>query len=422
MHLHFIFPRWQKLLESREDLRETLSGYEIGDFRMAGLGVATAAGAVPAGHKITLADQNIDEVDTSIRPDLVCLGFFTPQATRAYKIADRFRAAGVPVLAGGIHPTVMPADALQHCDAVVRGAVEGLWETILADLAQGRLQEIYTGDTRASFAVPRRDLFDQSKYLRSGIIQTSRGCNVGCGFCVVPPCYGDRVVYKPIEAVLEDIASLSYTSFFFGDENLLFPDSANRSYLRELLSKMVAKRLRKHSFMANYPQFITPLREPDIALMSRAFVRQIYLVLGLNAPLKEELADSRLVAAMQRLRDHKIQVLASFNLGHDEDDVAVEPLIAQFCRRTETNLAEFIINTPFPGTATFSEMERAGRILHRRWEHYNCANVVFQPLHESPEALQERYVALWQLFYGPISRTQVQLRYLKGFGADILRS
>lgn len=56
MHLHFIFPRWQKLLEDRPELKPLVSGYEIGSFRMVGLGLSTAAGSVPAGHQITLTE------------------------------------------------------------------------------------------------------------------------------------------------------------------------------------------------------------------------------------------------------------------------------------------------------------------------------------------------------------------------------
>ncbi|MBI4704261.1 MAG: cobalamin B12-binding domain-containing protein [Deltaproteobacteria bacterium] len=419
MHLHFVFPRWQKLLEGRPELREALSGYEIGDFRMAGLGVATAAGAVPAGHGVTLVDENAELVDTSVRPDLVCLGFFTPQATSAYAIADRFRAAGVKVLGGGIHPTMAPEDALVHCDAVVQGPVEGLWERILADLAAGRLERCYRGDPAAPFARPRRDLFRRSGYLRAGIVQTARGCHLRCDFCIVPECYGRAVVLRPIAEVIEDIATLPYGCFFFGDENLLFPDAQSRAYTRELLRRMIEGGEQRDCFMATYPHFLTAIPESDLALMAAARVRQIYLIMGLSHPIGEELHHSEVLTAVQRMKEHGIEVLASFTLGHDGDVAPVAPAIANFCERTRTNLAEFVLGTPFPGTALYAALERAGRIIDRRWEHYNGAHVVFQPRGESPESLRERYVALWRWFYGPISRLAVRGRCVRGFGRGI---
>ena len=45
-------------------------------------------------------------------------------ANRAYQIADRFRVRGVPVVLGGIHPTVMPEEAALHADAVCVGEAE----------------------------------------------------------------------------------------------------------------------------------------------------------------------------------------------------------------------------------------------------------------------------------------------------------
>jgi len=100
MHFHFVFPRWQKLLEDHPDLRDVVSGYDVGNFRMAGLELATAAGAIPPGHTISLLDQNVADARFGIDADLVCIGFFTPQATNAYRLAEGFPSrAGRPAWA-----------------------------------------------------------------------------------------------------------------------------------------------------------------------------------------------------------------------------------------------------------------------------------------------------------------------------------
>jgi len=52
---------------------------------------------------------------------------------RAYEIADRFRSRGVPVVLGGMHPTFLPDEALEHADAVVAGDAEGVWSRVIAD-------------------------------------------------------------------------------------------------------------------------------------------------------------------------------------------------------------------------------------------------------------------------------------------------
>lgn len=421
MHLHFIFPRWQKLLEDHPFLKETLSGYQVGDFRMAGLGVATAAGAVPEEVEITLVDENVSGIDYSVRPDAVCIGYFTPQATNANRIADRFRAAGVKVIAGGIHPTMVPDDALAHADTIVEGPVEGLWKTILDDLAGRRLRRRYHGSATAAFATPRLDLFRGSHYLKSGVIQTARGCAVDCGFCVVPSCYGKDYTLRPVEDVLEEIRRLRFPCFFFADENFLFSDTRNREYRRTLLAEMIARRERRVSFTAAYPRFLKALQEEDMRLLGQARMRQVYLVTGQMEPLKTGLPDPQLVECVQRLKANGVEVLASFTLGNDLDDEPVEPLIKEFCIQTESNLAEFIIYTPFPGTKVFHSYRAAGRILTEDWDHYNGANVVFRPLHETPESLQRRYISLWKWFYSDINQAEIRRRYVRGFGGEIIR-
>ena len=113
--------------------------------------------------------------------------------------------------------------------------------------------------------------------------------------------------------------------------------------------------------------------------------------------------------------------MSSFNLGNDSDSGPVEKHIETFCTTTRTNLAEFIIHTPFPGTGMFSQMESDGRILTRDWSKYNGANVVFSPLHESTESLLARYLSLWRWFYSDINQEQVLARYVLAFGGGIIR-
>ena len=422
MHFHFVFPRWQKLLEDHPDLRDVVSGYDVGNFRMAGLGLATAAGAVPSGHKVSLFDQNVGEPRFDIDADLVCIGFFTPQATNAYALADAFRRAGKTVIGGGIHPTVATADALPHFDAILRGPAEGAWEEIIRDFEAGELKPVYDGDPCAPFAKPRRELFKESVYLRAGIVQTARGCPGACPYCVLPGHAGAQIVFRPIDEVIEDIASLPFPCFFFADENLLFPDAENRGYRMQLFAQLVEARNRRISFIAGYPQFVRQLRPDEIALMARARMQQIYLVLGLKQSLASDLKDECLMAKIVELKAAGIEVLASFNLGNDEDVLPVEEGIAGFCAATKTNLAEFVIHTPFPGTPQFAQMESEGRLLTTDWSKYNGANVVFSPLHESPESLRDRHLALWRWFYSDINQDQVSARYVRAFGGGFMRA
>jgi len=73
--------------------------------------------------------------------DLVGITVMTELALRAYHIGDTYRRKAVKVVMGGIHPTVLPDEALEHADAVVVGEAEGVWPRLVSDAARDRCKE-----------------------------------------------------------------------------------------------------------------------------------------------------------------------------------------------------------------------------------------------------------------------------------------
>src|SRR5579872_770313 len=80
------------------------------------LGLLVVAALTPPGWDVTLLDENLDDYDYDLLPvpDLVGITAFTSQATRAYEVAAKFRAMGVPVVMGGIHATFCCDEALDR--------------------------------------------------------------------------------------------------------------------------------------------------------------------------------------------------------------------------------------------------------------------------------------------------------------------
>ncbi len=77
------------------------------------LGLLVLAGLTPSEWDMSILDENLAPVDYEAlpRPDVVGITAFTSQAPRAYEIAGRFRALGVPVVMGGIHATMCLEEA-----------------------------------------------------------------------------------------------------------------------------------------------------------------------------------------------------------------------------------------------------------------------------------------------------------------------
>src|SRR5262245_34235292 len=100
------------------------------------LALLTLAGATPDGVDVEYVE--VDDVETFARQprrdfDLVALSTYTARVFDAYRVADAYRALGVPVVFGGLHATVLPYEVARHADAVVIGEAESTWPQVVRD-------------------------------------------------------------------------------------------------------------------------------------------------------------------------------------------------------------------------------------------------------------------------------------------------
>ena len=122
-------------------------------------GLLAVAAAVPRDrYEVVLTDENIEAIDFDLKADLVGISAMTSYVNRGYQIADAFRARGVPVVMGGVHPSFMPQELLKHCDAVVIGEVELVIDKLLDDLECGEMRGTYKSDMLHSMGFDGDDL------------------------------------------------------------------------------------------------------------------------------------------------------------------------------------------------------------------------------------------------------------------------
>ena len=101
------------------------------------------ASLTPNDVDITVVDEEIREIDFSSDFDLVGISCMTATANRSYQLSDMYRQRGSKVVLGGIHPSILPQEAIQHADAVVIGEAEGCWPDVINDFRKGNLQKFY---------------------------------------------------------------------------------------------------------------------------------------------------------------------------------------------------------------------------------------------------------------------------------------
>src|SRR5579864_4283076 len=114
--------------------------------RYAPLTLTTLASLVPAEipAEIRIIDEGVDEIfPDRIEADLVGISAITGTAPRSYELSAQLRKKGIPVVLGGVHPTLLPEEAMQHADSVVAGYAEESWPRLLRDFVAGRIERRY---------------------------------------------------------------------------------------------------------------------------------------------------------------------------------------------------------------------------------------------------------------------------------------
>src|SRR5690554_6829438 len=188
------------------------------------LNLALVAACTPRRHQIELVDEHLTELKPDTVADLVGITVMTAFAPRAYRLADQFRAKGIPVVLGGMHTSALPDEALAHADAVVIGEAEKIWPQVVADAERGELKTVYRAGNYfdlKELPLPRRDLWRAEDYVVSQTVQITRGCPLSCSFCAVSGFFGRTYRFRPVADVIKEVKGLPGKVVAFVDDNII---------------------------------------------------------------------------------------------------------------------------------------------------------------------------------------------------------
>jgi len=358
------------------------------------------AALTPLEVEVSLTDENVTVIDFQKEIDLVGITALTITAKRAYEIADTFRAKGVKVILGGSHPSALPKEASQHADAVVIGEAEGIWANVIEDFKANKLQRIYSQREQPSLLnlpIPRRDLFADGAYFFRNTISTTRGCPYACSFCSVTSFFGHTYRCRPVEEILKEIETMNYKKLiFFVDDNI----AGKPKFAKELFRALVSYKL-KWAAQAS----ITIARDDELLKLAAASGCMILLI-GFETLSQDNLAAmgkrvnvvDEYEMVIRKIHSHGIAIHGFFILGLDEDDEYVFERTIRFAQKMQLESAQFAWPVPYPGTALYKSLDKAGRIITKSWSQYESI-VVFEPKLMSREILQKGRDWVWREFY-----------------------
>lgn len=359
------------------------------------------AALTPEEHQVRVVHQQVEQPPENTDADLVALSFFSGFAPEAYKLAERYRAAGKLVVGGGPHVTFAVEEALLYFDAIVVGEAESVWATLVNDASTGNLGRIYRGTPESLDAIPtpRYDLLPDTFFVKR-VVQATRGCPFTCSFCTVPilnPGFRTR----PVAHVLADVAYNDFKHWWqrkivwFWDDNL----TINRPYARQLFAALVPY---KKWWLTQASMDIA--KDPGLLeLMQRSgcigvfFGIETFEKASLKDAHKQQNKAEQYSERIDKLHKRGICVMAGFISGFDGDTPATIKAMARHLYEVGVDVPFLSILTPFRGTANYQKMVAEDRLLpDRGWEYYNGYNVTFKPKQMTPQALLDAHRELWR--------------------------
>lgn len=366
------------------------------------LGLLTLAALVPDDkYRILIRDEHVESAIIDEPVDLVVMTVYISSAHRAYEISEYYRQRGAKVCLGGIHPSTLPEEALNHVNSVCIGPGESAFIEMLRDFEDDCLLPLYYGERGTDLTevpLPRRDLLAREKYLVANTIIASRGCPYACDFCYKCSFWGNSYYkYRPLEEIRKELDSMKGRFVFFLDDNFL----GNPMEVRKILPLLRERRFVWQAAASLEAAYVPGLLEEAYAAGCRS------LFVGFESIIKESMLGANkghncrhdYADAIRRFHDAGIMLNGSFVYGFDHDDSGIFDRTVEFAIANKIETATFHILTPFPDTPVFTRLQKEGRILHRDWRKYDTRHAVFQPKQMSPEELEDGYWRSYREFY-----------------------
>lgn len=345
--------------------------------------------------EVVMHDDRFEKIPYDDPTDLVAITVETFTARRAYEISASYRKRGVPVVLGGVHPTLVPAEAAARANAVFTGDAEAGWSRVVDDAARGRLARRYSGTPGPPQGSTRvnREIFRDKPYLPIRLVQFGRGCPHECTFCATGAYFQRRHFVGRLDRLLAEI-DVARRLIFLVDDNIV----ANKGAAKELFRALIPLRIRWVSQAS-----IDMVRDRELMRLMAAS-GCAGLVVGLESTDPRNLRHMRKSPTMRGcsrdyseelaiLRDHGVMVWGAFTFGHDWDTEESIRRTADTALRQRLAFAAFNILTPYPATPLYRQLKRDGRLLHdgRWWLHpdYRFNHAVFTPARLGPQELAD---------------------------------
>ncbi len=362
------------------------------------LGLLCVAGPLlRAGYRVRILDQRVEPdwrqaLEQELREGPLCVGISSttgPQLRHALEASRLVKQhPGIPVVWGGVHPSILPEQTLQEecVDFVVQGEGEESFLELVRTLENSgppsAVRGIWYKEDGHILHTPPRPFVDLSRqpplpwhlvearrYVRTVFgaerlsFSMSRGCPQGCAFCMSTSFHQRRWRRLDpdvaVERLADFVAQHNVRGILLTDANF-FVDLA---WARRVLQGIVERKLdivftRLHISFAS----LCRLTDDDLDLLEQAGCACLATGIESGAPriqtlLHKEIDNDRLLALNRRLSRRRFMLLYFFMIGFPtESKDELRQTVELFSKLVDENpRASKSVNiyTPFPGTELF---------------------------------------------------------------------
>jgi anaerobic magnesium-protoporphyrin IX monomethyl ester cyclase len=377
-----------------------------------------AAYAEQEGHRVVVRDLAVRRKKEEIefeKYDVVGISTDTTRHRQALQLAKKAKSCGCTVVMGGPHPGYVDEEILltKRVDFIVHGEGEVTFSE-LADFLQKSDKNFHSIQGISFFSngqlvrtaprpfvedldrlpLPARHLVQMEDYQRTKFggrpitsLITSRGCPYRCAFCASSRFWGTRIRMRSVASVLDEIKEIHHRYQFnavaFVDDT--FTLSPER--VIEICHGIIEEKLDLWWWCLSRIDLLLR-NEGMVKEMVKAGAKSVFIGVESSSPrtleeLKKGIHVEETVQTVGMLKRNGLEIHASYILGGLHDTVKTIHDTIRFAKRLDTNVAQFSILTPYPGTAVYEQVK--GRIFRWRspWSFFDMQHLVFRHDHLS---------------------------------------
>lgn len=332
------------------------------------LAFAILNGLTPQKHTRVFYDERIEDIPLHLKADVVAINLETFSAGRAYHWAQHFRNSGAKIIFGGFHASAMPNEALNYGDSVVVGNAETTWPQVLEDLERNELKPIYTGKPESGeySTVYDRSIFKGKKYNYVIPVQWGRGCIHNCGFCCIQLFFQRNLEIRPIQEVINEIATLPKKTIFLVDDNIFYSKTLLTQFCNAMMPLKRKWACQISADVVKHPELVKLMADSGCIMVFigiETFDDDALKLINKSWNKHRNNVEN----AINTFKRNGIMIYGSFIFGFENDTLKTFDKAVDFAIRHKFFITNFNILYPMPGTPIYASLKAENKLTNENW-------------------------------------------------------